>query len=186
MEDTTIKSLKFFQKNNPEPINEIINTNKNQNKPKTNPEQTEEKTIGASTIVFLDKDLQTPSPENLNINQPFPQDTISTSTGAESNNSKQDENSTNSKKKSFAGKTKEWAGNMWNSIKSFNFKNIFPKQEFKEFRNANGDMVRIPVKKIPLKKKTELNENVKNRISEEQNKIISNYHGAATGMYLIG
>ena len=45
---------------------------------------------------------------------------------------------------------------MWNSLKKINFKNMFAKAEFKEFRNANGDMVRIPVKKIPLKKKKEL------------------------------
>ena len=34
-----------------------------------------------------------------------------------------------------------------------NVKNYFPKIEYLEYRNANGDMVKIPKKKLPLKKK---------------------------------
>ena len=63
---------------------------------------------------------------------------------------------------------------------------MFAKAEFKEFRNVNGDIVRIPVKKIPLKKKKGINENVKNMISKEKNKDINDYNDAATGMYLMG
>ena len=56
-----------------------------------------------------------------------------------------------SQNESFLQKTKRWAGNVWSYI---NIANYFPKTEYKEYRNANGDWVKIPVKKIPLKKKT--------------------------------
>ena len=164
---------------------EAKNKSSKENESNNNQETNVENTITESNIVFYEKNNQEPSPENINNIQLFPQDTSSISTGIESNNSQQDENS-KIKKKSFAVKTKEWAGNMWNSLKKINFKNMFAKAEFKEFRNANGDMVRIPVKKIPLKKKKGINENVKNMIAKEQNKDISDYHDAATGMYLMG
>ena len=157
---------------------EAKNKSSNQNESNNNQEIYADKTITESNIVFY-------SPENINNIQFFPQDTASISTGTESNNSQQSENS-QSKKKSFAVKTKEWAGNMWSSLKKINFKNMFAKAEFKEFRNANGDIVRIPVKKIPLKKKKGINENVKNMISKEKNKDINDYNDAATGMYLMG
>ena len=51
---------------------------------------------------------------------------------------------------SFYQKTKRWAGTVWNYV---NIKNYFPKTEYIEYRNCNGDMVKIPKKKIPLKKK---------------------------------
>ena len=51
---------------------------------------------------------------------------------------------------SFYQKTKRWAGTAWSYI---NIKNYFPKTEYIEYRNSNGDMVKIPKKKIPLKKK---------------------------------
>ena len=113
----------------------------------------------------------------------IPKDTISISTGTSSNNCQQDTISTNSSKKNFVNKTKEWAGNMWNSLKSIKFKKMFAKQEFKEYRNANGDIVKIPVNKIALKKKKEMNENVKKMISEEQNKNINDYYSASKGLY---
>ena len=56
-----------------------------------------------------------------------------------------------SQNESFLQKTKRWAGNVWSYI---NIANYFPKTEYKEYRNTNGDWVKIPVKKIPLKKKT--------------------------------
>ena len=56
----------------------------------------------------------------------------------------------NIQNESFLQKTKRWAGNVWSYV---NVANYFPKAEFKEYRNANGDWVKIPVKKIPLKKK---------------------------------
>ena len=45
-------------------------------------------------------------------------------------------------------------------------------------------MVKIPKKKLPLKKKKNLNDNILNQISKEQNKIVVNtYDGVASGLY---
>ena len=84
-------------------------------------------------------------------------------------------------KKSFAGKTKQWVGNLWNSIKKIK---IFPKEEFLEYRNANGDMVKVPKKKLPLKKKKNVNENVNKIVAKEKNKVINNFHDAASDYLL--
>ena len=62
----------------------------------------------------------------------------------------EDKKEPNQKNESFFQKTKKWAGNVWSYV---NIANYFPKAEFKEYRNFNGDWVKIPVKKIPLKKK---------------------------------
>ena len=51
---------------------------------------------------------------------------------------------------SFYQKTKRWAGTVWNYV---NIKNYFPKTEYIEYRNCNGDMVKIPIKKLSLRKK---------------------------------
>lgn len=60
------------------------------------------------------------------------------------------QNAPNQQNESFFQKTKRWAGTAWSYI---NIANYFPKTEYKEYRNANGDWVKIPKKKIPLKKK---------------------------------
>ena len=112
-------------------------------------------------------------------------DTTSVSTGTESNQSQKETNSVENKRQSFAGKTKQWAGNIWNSIKNFNVKSMFPKTEYQEYRNVNGDIVKIPKKKIPLKKKKPLNDNVNKRISLEQNKVINTYDDTANDLYYI-
>ena len=66
------------------------------------------------------------------------------------------ENKDSQQNEGFLQKTKRFAGTVWSYI---NIANYFPKQEFKEYRNANGDWVKIPLKKIPLKKKkVELND----------------------------
>ena len=62
----------------------------------------------------------------------------------------EDKKESNKKNESFYQKTKKWAGNVWSYV---NIANYFPKTEYKEYRNFNGDWVKIPVKKIPLKKK---------------------------------
>ena len=62
----------------------------------------------------------------------------------------EDKKEPNKKNESFYQKTKKWAGNVWSYV---NIANYFPKTEYKEYRNFNGDWVKIPVKKIPLKKK---------------------------------
>ena len=167
---------------NQSPNSQIIKTLKNQNQPKNTQPHIDEIATTISNLSFLHKNTLEPIPENLN---KIPQETRTTST-IESNKSQNNKNIKPTKKNSFAFKTKEWAKNMWNSIKSFKLKKIFAKAEYKEFRNANGDLVKIPVKKIPLKKKKE--ENVtgkKMKISHEQNKIVSNFDGIATGMYLV-
>ncbi len=121
-----------------------------------------------------------------NLNKQIPKDTISTTSNEiNSNNIQQDKNSINAKN-GFFSKTKQWAGNMWNSLKNIQFKKMFAKPEFKEYRNANGDIVRIPVKKTPLKKKEEFSENVKKKIADEKNMNINvnNYDNAARGMFI--
>ena len=171
--------------------NDESNKNKKENAPKDKQNTTVECGTTVSTLVFLEaKDNNEPIPENLNIERipqdTIPKDTISTSTGTDSNNSENNSNKEDIKpKRTFAGKTKAWAGNVWSSIKKINIKNMFPKTEYQEFRNANGDIVKIPKKKIPLKKKKQLNDKVLNKISMEQNKIVvSTYNGVATGLYL--
>ena len=71
-------------------------------------------------------------------------------TDVTSKNSSSKEDPPLQKSESFYQKTKRWAGTVWSYV---NIANYFPKTEYKEYRNCNGDMVRIPVKKIPLKKK---------------------------------
>ena len=127
----------------------------------------EENSTTITNLAFLNKSSLEPTPENLN---KIPQDTKSLSIQPESNNSQI------TKKKTFIGRTKEWAGNVWNSIKKFQFRKIFAKPEYKVFRNSNGDLVKIPVKKIPLKKKQENALREKRiKISQEQNGIVCNY-----------
>ena len=115
----------------------------------------------------------------------IPKDTVSASTGTESNSSQQETNSAKANEKKdigFMGKTKQWASNFWNSMKNFNIKNIFPKTEYIEYRNFNGDMVKIPKKKLPLKKK-KINENVNNMVNQDKDKDIIGYHNAASNFY---
>ena len=74
-------------------------------------------------------------------------------TDVTSNNTstKEDESKSQAQKnESFYQKTKRWAGTVWSYV---NIANYFPKTEYKEYRNCNGDWVKIPIKKIPLKKK---------------------------------
>ena len=133
----------------------------------------EENSTTITNLAFLNKSSLEPTPENLN---KIPQDTKSLSTQSESNNSQNKNSSQIVKKKTFIGRTKEWAGNVWNSIKKFQFRKIFAKPEYKVFRNSNGDLVKIPVKKIPLKKKQENALREKRiKISQEQNGIVCNY-----------
>ena len=66
------------------------------------------------------------------------------------NESQKDDKLSSISNESFYQKTKRWAGTIWSYV---NVKNYFPKIEYLEYRNANGDMVKIPKKKLPLKKK---------------------------------
>ena len=158
--------------NNPNTILEqIINTTKEEAKNPNNHTHINENSTTITNLAFLRKSELEPTPENIN---KISQQTSSISTLPEGINSQIKGNIT--KKKTFVGRTKEWAGNVWNSIKKFQFRKLFPKTEYKIFRNANGDLVKIPVKKIPLKKKQENAITGKRiKISQEQNGIVSNY-----------
>ena len=157
--------------------NQIIKISKNTQK---NPTATEDTGTTISNLSFLKKNIKEQPLNNLNSQKGIPRVTISLQTEEESNNSQKNKNLAHKKSKSFIKRTKDWAGNIWNSMKDFKFKKIFAKAEYKEFRNANGDIVKIPVKKIPLKKKKESNEILKNKISLEQNRIVS----TSIGIYL--
>ena len=174
--------------------NKIIKQNKNINSTEKNTDNPTESGTIISSIYFLKEqqiqnDINISNINNINnINnkiqsEKIPKDTTSTSTGTESNGSQNSEesNQNNVPKKTFAGKTKQWAGNVWNSIKNIK---IFKKTEYEEFRNANGDIVKIPKKKLPLKKKKNINENVNNKIAQEHNKEVSTYDGVAKGLYI--
>lgn len=154
-------------------------------------DETKEEVTAISTLVFLkvNKDIEQNDLEyNLNLDKNIPKDTISTSTETESNNSQQENNSINSKL-TFTGKIKQRAGSIWSSIKKINIKNMFPKAEYIEYKNANGDIVKIPKKKIPLKKKKKIKNDINNKISKEQNTNENTnaftYKNAASGYYLI-
>ena len=162
--------------------NQILGENIIPNNQKGPSEQIADNSTTVSNLNFL----KTKNKDQIiqQLNEEIPKDTVSISTGTSYDNSQQENNSKNSIKKSFIGKTKDWAGNMWNSLKNINLKNIFPKTEYKEFRNANGDLVKVPVKKLPLKKKNNLNEKEKDIISNEKNKDVNCYNDAAKGVYI--
>ena len=64
-------------------------------------------------------------------------------------------------KLSLMSRTKSWMGNIWQSMKKVNVKNFWPKAEFIEYKTANGDIIKIPKKKLNLKKKKNLNNRTK-------------------------
>ena len=162
----TAQSLNISKNPNTK-LEQIITREKNDKAFQNVQTHIEENSTTITNLAFLNKSSLEPTPENLN---KIPQDTKSLSTQSEVNSSQI------VKKKTFIGRTKEWAGNVWNSIKKFQFRKLFPKTEYKIFRNANGDLVKIPVKKIPLKKKQENAITGKRiKISQEQNGIVSNY-----------
>ena len=182
-ESETVQSNLAVGKN--ENLDKINKSSKN---PTSNQEEikTEQGTT-VSTLFFLydDSNVLGQINEEGNKEKPIPKDTVSTSTGTDSNSSQKDSNSVNSnenKKMGFYGKTKKFAGNIWNTMKNINIKNLFPKTEYVEYRNANGDIVKVPKKKIPLKKK-KINDNVNYMVNQDKKKEISNFHYAADGMY---
>ena len=93
-----------------------------------------------------------------------------------------DEKSVSTTDESFYQKTKRWAKTIWSYV---NVKNYFPKAEYIEYRNANGDMVKIPKKKIPLKKKNvEIDDEqyIVNKIVD-RNRTQMNFHVADKVLY---
>ena len=89
---------------------------------------------------------------------------------------KNEKNSNQITNEGFMQKTKRWAGNVWSYI---NIKNYFPKAEYIEYKNANGDIVKIPKKKIPLKKKPETEEDdeqhIVNKMVDREDKKMYSY-----------
>ena len=99
----------------------------------------------------FDNEIMTTQIELLNkkeINTPINE--LNKQSSKKDNIKEEDKIDTNKKNENFYQKTKKLAGTLWNYV---NIANYFPKTEYKEYRNCNGDWVKIPVKKIPLKKK---------------------------------
>ena len=111
--------------------------------PKGNPQENESATV-TTVIGFLKPEPDKKNDTLFNLNNSLENNTIS------NNSLRKDENSVSTADESFYQKTKRWAGALWSKI---NVKNYFPKTEYLEYRNANGDMVKVPKKKLPLKKK---------------------------------
>ena len=99
------------------------NINKNQDEENIHVKKT---TLDAGTTISNINFLNNNISQNIiveNLNKEIPKDTISTSTGTSSNNSG---------KKSFAGKTKEWAGNKLKSLKNMKLKKYLRKLNLKK------------------------------------------------------
>ena len=104
-------------------------------------------------------------------------DTISVSTGTDSNSSKQLSDTSSDQQ---SGKSKGWAGNLWSYIR-----NLFPKTEYLIYRNVNGDMVKVPKQKIPLKKKKKKNNiNFNIKMEQEKKQVINKNHGATNDYFM--
>ena len=165
--------------------NKIIKIPKMEKPSQNTPAPIDETGTTISNLNFLKKNLQEQTINNLNSQKEIQKDIKTSTLNKGENNSQKDKKGMEIKKKGFAGRAKNFVGNMWKSIKNFKLKNIFGITEYKEFRNCNGDIVKIPIKKIPLKKKKEISVLIKNKISQEQNRIVSTYNGISVGMYLV-
>ena len=143
--------------------------NNNQNIKKENENGTVTTTMG-----FLKEgELQNDPLSNLNKSLPKTDDTSNNSLTV---NSKDDKMSAPTVNESFYQKTKRWAGTAWSYI---NIKNYFPKTQYKEYRNINGDIVKVPIKKIPLKKKPKVEltdeQYIVNKIVDKNNNQLNFY-----------
>ena len=100
---------------------------------------------------LFDNEIMTTQIELLNKKETnTPINELNKQSSEKDNIKEEDKIDTNKKSENFYQKTKKLAGTLWNYV---NIANYFPKTEYKEYRNCNGDWVKIPVKKIPLKKK---------------------------------
>ena len=136
-------------------------------KPK-NYKQEEENGTTQTTLVFLKEKNEINNDILCELNVSSKKTDNTSNIDLEKKNDLKNENNQNQKvNEGFLQKTKRWAGNVWSYM---NIKNYFPKPEYIEYKNANGDIVKIPKKKIPLKKKPKVEED------EEQyivNKMVS-------------
>ena len=128
-------------------INEIKNY-KNKIKPD---KKNESKNFKETEKEQFDNEIMTTQIELLNKKETnTPINELNKQLSEKDNIKEEDKIDTNKKSENFYQKTKKLAGTLWNYV---NIANYFPKTEYKEYRNCNGDWVKIPVKKIPLKKK---------------------------------
>ena len=128
-------------------INEIKNY-KNKIKPD---KKNESKNFKETEKEQFDNEIMTTQIELLNKKETnTPINELNKQSLKKDNIKEEDKIDTNKKSENFYQKTKKLAGTLWNYV---NIANYFPKTEYKEYRNCNGDLVKIPVKKIPLKKK---------------------------------
>ena len=128
-------------------INEIKNY---QNKLKPD-KKNESKNFKEIEKEQFDNEIMTTQIELLNKKETnTPINELNKQSSKKDNIKEEDKIDTNKKNENFYQKTKKLAGTLWNYV---NIANYFPKTEYKEYRNCNGDWVKIPVKKIPLKKK---------------------------------
>ena len=128
-------------------INEIKNY-KNKIKPD---KKNESKNFKETEKEQFDNEIMTTQIELLNKKETnTPINELNKQSSEKDNIKEEDKMDTNKKSENFYQKTKKLAGTLWNYV---NIANYFPKTEYKEYRNCNGDWVKIPVKKIPLKKK---------------------------------
>ena len=128
-------------------INEIKNY-KNKIKPD---KKNESKNFKETEKEQFDNEIMTTQIELLNKKETnTPINELNKQSLKKDNIKEEDKIDTNKKSENFYQKTKKLAGTLWNYV---NIANYFPKTEYKEYRNCNGDWVKIPVKKIPLKKK---------------------------------
>ena len=145
--------------------------NNNQNIKKEN----ENGTVTTTMAFMKEAELQNDPLSNLNKSLPKTDDTSNNSLTV---NSKYEKMSAPTVNESFYQKTKRWAGTAWSYI---NIKNYFPKTEYKEYRNINGDMVKVPIKKLPLKKKPKVEltgeQYIVNKIVDKNNNQL-NYYAA--------
>ena len=128
-------------------INEIKNY-KNKIKPD---KKNESKNFKETEKEQFDNEIMTTQIELLNKKETnTPINELNKQSSEKDNIKEEDKMDTNKKSENFYQKTKKLAGTLWNYV---NIANYFPKTEYKEYRNCNGDWVKVPVKKIPLKKK---------------------------------
>ena len=128
-------------------INEIKNY-KNKIKPD---KKNESKNFKETEKEQFDNEIMTTQIELLNKKETnTPINELNKQSLKKDNIKEEDKIDTNKKSENFYQKTKKLASTLWNYV---NIANYFPKTEYKEYRNCNGDWVKIPVKKIPLKKK---------------------------------
>ena len=99
--------------------------------------------------------------------------TISNIDELNKDNGEKNVNQQQKQKISLMSRTKSWMGNIWQSMKKVNVKKLWPKAEFIEYKTADGEIRKIPKKKLNLKKNKANNNS--NQIPEDLKD--GNYYG---------